>query len=136
MLDRNECKKMFVWDNDNNKERKRIVIYINNDGSCVAVAHADEAAFLRGDDFRTVSWDNCEPIPEKKFRPMTNEEMRGFIANTLGIEIRHKSWELSGWMVHTPIGVFKNSEDWQYRAISPTGETGESQDFVMEVEKC
>ena len=135
MLDRAKCEKMFVWDDYNNKKRKRIVIYTNNNGSCVAVAYAEEDAFLRGEDFQTVSWDYCEPIPEKKFRPMTNAEMRGFIANTSGIEFHFHLWNKDRWEVNNIFSALSDAKLWTYRTISQTGEVGEPQEFVVEVEE-
>ena len=135
MLDRAKCKKMFVWDDYNNKKRKRIVIYTNNNGSCVAVDHADEDTFLRGNAFNVVKWDHCKPIPEKKTRPMTNAEMRGFIANTPDIVMRYKRWDLKDWRVNYEIMHLNRPEDWQWRTISLTGEVGEPQEFVVEVEE-
>ena len=135
MLNRNECEKMLVWNDDEEKAKESIVIDISKDGSCHAVACGSENNFLSGIDYRTSYWRHCKIIPKKKTRPMTNEEMRGFVANTSGIEMRHRSWQLSEWTANSSIGSFRNPEDWQWRTISPTGEVGESQEFVVEIEE-
>ena len=131
MLDRAKCEKMLVWDDTDSIEVERIVITVNSDGSCIAVNNMHEDAFLRGDAFNTVSWDYSKPIPEKKYRPMTNDEMRGFVANTSGVEYRHKSWGDDYW--EPRLITSGNPGDWLWRTISPTGEVGEPQEFVVEV---
>ena len=72
---------------------------------------------------------------EKKARPMTNAEMRGFIANTPGIEMHYKRWADNVWMpfciiksdVPSEDFIGENPVDWTYRTISLTGEVGELQ---------
>ena len=134
MVDRKKCKMMYVWGGGNKEKHKRIVIDLLKNGGCIAVDNGHEENFKAGKEYNTMVWDNCGPIPEKKYRPMTNAEMRGFIANSLGVEYRHKSWEEDYWeprLTTSKIGP----EDWQWRTISPTGEVGEPQEFVVEVEE-
>ena len=133
MIERDKCERMRCWDDGDGIKGDRIVIDINNNGSCIAVNNQDEDAFLRGDDFGVLSWDHCEPIPEKKTRPMTNAEMLGFIANTPGIEIKRYNW--ASWHVNISLNNSYCPSDFIYRTISLTGETGEPQKFEVEVEE-
>ena len=135
MIDRNECEWMLVSNSPIEVPVYRIVIDKCQDG-CIAVAHEDEKDWFVSDStFSTKVWANCEPIPKKKTRPMTNAEMRGFIANTPGIEFHHFSWTKYKWEVNTIFSGAENVSQWQYRTISLTGEPGEPKEFVVEVEE-
>ena len=135
MLDRSKCINMYVWGNDITERTKRIVIDRLNSGGCVAIEGGDEESFLNHNKYNTMVWDHCEPIPKKKTRLMTNSEVRGFIANTKGIEIRRNTWGKTLWSL--PEGITTNicPKYWQYRTISLTGEVGEPQKFEVEVEE-
>ena len=133
MLNRSQCEWMLVSSYPQQDPVPRIVIDKGANG-CVAVANADEKDWFVSDNpFSTVVWYDYKPIPQKKTRPMTNAEMRGFIANTPGIEIRHTTWSESDWTANSSIGAFRNPKDWQYRTISLTGEAGEPMKFDVEV---
>ena len=134
MLDRSKCEKMYVWDsNDTEKhQRSRLVIEIFEDGSCIAIPKEEELGFKNKRGFSAIHWQVCEPIPQKKTRPMTNAEMRGFIANTPGIELRHVSWSVDNWRIDHGICGNAEPEQWLYRTISLTGEAGEPQKFEVE----
>jgi len=90
MLDRSECKKMWVWDGDkeNPKDEKRIVIEIFDNGSCLVISKNTEEYFKAKHNFSVLQYDHCEEIQEPKKRLMTRDEVLGFLANESGIVVR------------------------------------------------
>ena len=66
MLDRSKCQKMFVWDAGERNAKERIVIDINNNGTCRCVMEGYEKDFLAGEDYRIVYWNHCKPIHEEE----------------------------------------------------------------------
>lgn len=86
MLDRSKCKKMLVWDNQEDiKESdavERIVIDTCEDGSCICVDEIDTSRFTKGLHYNTTTWDNYKPIPEPSYRPFeTLEEFMPYSGN-------------------------------------------------------
>ena len=90
MLNRKECKKMLVWNDDESDAVERIVIEVLVDGSCYAVRECDEDNFLNDLLYGQKYWMNCKPIPEKKKRPLTHAEI--FKAISEGAVIRGKDY--------------------------------------------
>ncbi len=88
MIDRNKAFWAYVWQTEKNEDRKRLVIDINKDGSCLAVLDYDETSFLDGGSYDTWVWSNYERIPEPKKRLMTRKEILGFIAWNPHIVVR------------------------------------------------
>ena len=62
VLDRSNCKKMWVWRDNKEDKEKRVVFTVNNDGSCKAVLSGDEEDFYMGEDFTDIYWPHYSPI--------------------------------------------------------------------------
>jgi len=133
MIDRSKCEKMLVWNSREDEAVERIVIDINDDGSCKAVHECVEQDFIEGRSYITLNWGHCKPIPKKKKRYMTRDEVFGFIANTPGLVCRYqdnKFFSATFWSYNE-----KNIHDYEYATIDIKGNIGEWKKFEVEVEE-
>lgn len=67
---------MLVWENTwtERDALKRLVLFKNSDGPCVAVDDGDENKYFNGEEFDVIKWDNCKPLPKKTKRLMNEAE--------------------------------------------------------------
>ena len=90
MIDKNEIKKMWVWDNGRTR-KKRYVLYSVDDGynGCIAVQGQDEEIFERGSgNFEPLGWEHYEEIKEPESRAFKQVKCR---KNILIIRIAGKA---------------------------------------------
>jgi hypothetical protein len=90
---RSEFEKMLVRNSSDGDEWVvRIVVAIFDNRTCIAVVATHETKFMLGQDFDTVFYNYCKPIPKKQIVPMTNEEALQVIVDNPGIWVRRKGW--------------------------------------------
>jgi hypothetical protein len=121
MINREDAEWMMVGDSPTECSEKRLVLFVNSDGSCLAVDIGFQTNFLEGRPFETFAWPNCKPIPEREL--MTTEECVGWAYNegAVGWQVRpskHFSWNLRVWNYSSP-------EDYERRRVFPDGTFGE-----------
>lgn len=129
MIDRSNCKEMWVWDNREFDKEKRIVVAIHDDGGCFAVTKSYEDTFCNNPEkyFNAEYWNHYEEIKEPKKRLMTREEVLGFI------EHNHVVVKLDEDIVPKTTFMLKNNIDlYQYATITADGIIGEWQKFEVE----
>ena len=68
MIDKGKIKKMWVWDKDESKTKRRPrYVVIKTNSGCWAINQKDEIVFERGyrdEEITLTFYDNCEPIKE------------------------------------------------------------------------
>ena len=128
MIDRDKAFWAYVWQTEKNEDRKRLVIDINKDGSCLAVLDYDETSFLEGGSYDTWIWPNYERIPEPEKRLMTRKEILGFIAWNPHIVIRIKD-EMPQTSIH--FNFMSDIPIYSWAPITEAGEIGEWNKFEV-----
>ena len=74
MIDRSKIKKMYVW-NDNQDKVDRYIIDAFSDGSCLAVNVSHEKAFESGEAYSVRKWKHYAEIYEEEYRHFKVEEI-------------------------------------------------------------
>lgn len=86
---------MEVRDEGDIEWARRVVLVQYDDGGCVAVTNGlggdNHEAFMNGDAFDTTEWKQCRPIPQKKMRPMSRDEILAWATSkdALGWVVRY-----------------------------------------------
>ena len=112
MLDRYKCDMMEVRNCDSDSWRKRIVIEMFDDGSCLTIpsfaAKNDLESWRKSrDPYLVVKRSQCRPIPKKKFRPMTPLEVFRVMSGFGAVVRRRGIFSLSNYLYHD-----MNDETW------------------------
>lgn len=130
MLNRSECKKMWVWNDDLSPKIKRIIVESFIDGSCRAVCDTGECDFYSDVLYSTALWNHYEEIKEPKMRPMTRVEILGWQAHAVGWVERHNEDNIprpAGY--HHPRAILRDIKDFRRAPITESGEIGGWQKF-------
>ena len=127
MVNRNKCERMYVWNDDATEKYVRIVILVNDDGSCVAVRDAFAVEFLAGNYFQTESWKHCEYTPGE--RRMTPAQVMGFMVNTTGVIYRNTRWKSGIWKANPVFASYENPDNWVWRTSALNGDVGPINSF-------
>ena len=111
-------KEMFVWDGDHKPDHpaKRIVLFMNEDGSCVVVNEVYREDYSNGEGFMTGFCANCEEIPEKKIVPMTHHDCFVLASDGALFKTKHET-VISYWYDNNSICEFKYSKDWKEKGL-------------------
>lgn len=101
-LKREDAKWMKVWNDNHANKNTRLVVIRFKSGECIAVNDGEEDDFIYGlGGVGFIHWGNCEPIPEKKKRFMTDAEIFKAIREGAVIKDRHgiisNYWESTCW---------------------------------------
>ena len=127
---------MEVWD-DPDVKWDRIVLYVANNDMAVCVSNQSESSYIKGEQFDCDVWlhyealDVEQPVVQRIIstptkRPMTRNEMLGFLASTSRIVVRTgtNEWQL-------PHGLSSNIDliAHQWATIDADGNIGEPQEF-------
>lgn len=67
-------KKVLVWDHEDSK-KERILLHVNEDGSCLAINGKATSEFENGESCDVIYWDYWQPIPETKTITVTQEAL-------------------------------------------------------------
>ena len=130
MLNRSECKKMWVWD-DSGPKGTRIVIETFNNGSCRVVYLKDEEAFYGDKHYKIEYWDHYEEIPETKMRPMTEAEILGWQAHAKGWIVKCGDSEPHPVGYYLAHFIVEDIEVFRRAPITESGVTGEWEKFEV-----
>ena len=80
MINRKECKKMWVWDGNRRNAIERIVSEYVPNGGCYTVNIPYEEAFLSGDVYERRYWRHYEEIKEPEWRAFkSNKELLPYL---------------------------------------------------------
>lgn len=130
-MNRKDYKRMYVWNGENGPKYPSIRIVLwKEDSYCVAVEHSSERAFLRNETFTPYTWEHYEEITEPKMRPMTRNELVGFVTWNQHIVFRDVDHVVS------PIFAFTNFNcgyKYEWSTIAEDGTTGEWRRFDKDV---
>lgn len=124
MLNRSECKKYWVWDNDRSKALQRIVTEGFVGGSCRAVERRDEEEFHTDKIYIINCWKHYEEIKEPQMRPMTELEILGWQAHANGWVIQYKD-EIYDSFYYIASAIFAGGKDFRRASITEDGVIGE-----------
>jgi len=128
MIDRSKAFWAWVWNSQKSEGTKRLVIDINNYGSCLAVLNYDETSFLDGGPYDTQMYFSYERIPEPKKRLMTREELLGFIAWNPHIVVRIQD---EPPQVSNKFNFIRDMQMYSWAPITEAGEIGEWNKFEV-----
>jgi hypothetical protein len=83
-------KDMLVWDIEGETPKVRRVVAIRPNGGCYAAS---------GDSCGLFGWSHYRPIPEKKTRPMTRDEVVLFCINRphMAVRFENNQWQAPGY---------------------------------------
>ncbi|RLG44500.1 MAG: hypothetical protein DRN81_04430 [Thermoproteota archaeon] len=70
-----EFPRMLVVESQGGRWGERIVLSGRDGGPVIAVDETDEAAFLRGEEYRSNKWNFCKPLSKRETRPFRVGEM-------------------------------------------------------------
>jgi hypothetical protein len=103
--------RMIVWDYEEEYKIERIVTHIFNNGSCCVVSEKTEKEFCDGDNFTTISFTQCKPIPKKTTQPMNHAEINRWWWDNVRAG-RNPAWYQSGATFFTPpfSGIFNGGD--------------------------
>lgn len=130
MLDRSKCKEMWVWDRDDEDNKEKLMVIEICQAGCIAIPHYYRNEFDNNGLYNTEAFDYCEEIKEPKKRPMTRNEVLGFIAHNPHIVVKfgQQDARTSGaWnYFDTELEAFR------YATIDEKGNIGEWSKFEVE----
>lgn len=117
MIDRNNAEWGLVRVRKSDQWKKRLVLWVNDDDTCIAVKAVDADTFLSGGEFTTNIWNQYAPLHKTTYVKKASEIVKWLEDN--GYEVDEDGeWHKKGCLSFTP-RMFEccgkqKSDDWSW----------------------